>query len=178
MASAFALRKLSNSPLKFSQLMYELNRAESTAYVGNGDYRDGSSPPIEGKQGGSSFIATLTYAEADNIVSIFQSTDHSFPVIEGERIRSALKEGGSRKLSDLKCTDPHLYALILTVCASTLISLPHSYAISLGIVEKGGDLLGALLKIDEEAQEALNLSRKPTIELISCRALFQLKLAP
>lgn len=103
-----------------------------------------------------------------------------FIPVDDEAIWTAIEHAKTNVLEEIRKGNEDVYALILVLSASTLLLLPPTYAITLGLLTKS-DELGALIDAWEaeafSALDDLDLFSRPTLVGVQCLAIHQLSLA-
>lgn len=116
-------------------------------------------------------LTALTFAQAKLLLEHQLENDIFVRLVNYELVGGACDRGHAEALRDMQSTQPDIYALTLGLCTAALTSMPHSYAITLGIVEDADGLDRLINELDAEAQQTMSLIRKPTFELIQARHL-------
>lgn len=170
-------------PPALSQLVNELNRGEMHGFgetlfmkevcsMQSDDIDTVREPP-------------LTIQQATSLVELFVAGESfaflfDHPLVS-ETLRDAVAPGSGRAGNDplaiLRHPRADVYALIIRFCTTALVSIPHSYAITLGLVNSHNELPDVIFQLDREAQRALVTMKHPTFELLQALNLAALSLA-
>lgn len=123
----------------------------------------------------------LTLAQAKTLIELFFTGDMFTAMVDDELVLETLSRrllaNPTGILAELRADQPDLYALMAYLCASSLFVIPQTYAITLGLVERGDDVISFVKHLDAEAQRAIASLRKPTFITMQAHVLFQLNLA-
>jgi hypothetical protein len=124
---------------------------------------------------------TITCTPARKLVATYQEQGSRIVGwIDTVAVAKALDESRSNDIREIRYSKPHLYALISVVCASSLILLPATYTICMGLIDKSSELGSLLDRLEEDAFDALGqtMFAQPSIIGLQALAIYQLNLSP
>lgn len=126
-------------------------------------------------------LAALTCDQARHLFYAYrQETTRPIVPIDEEALWDAIDQTKSNLTSEIRKTQPDVYALLLVVCASMVILLPPTYSITLGLLSKSEEL-GLLMDVWEteafDALDELDMFSKPSLIGVQVMALYQLNLS-
>lgn len=123
----------------------------------------------------------LSLELAQTLSELFITAGHFSMLFDARLVQTTLHDALAAtpdgQLADMRRGKPDIFALILTFCASGLLSIPQTYAVALGIVKEGSELTPLMADWARQAQTALTLLKVPTFEYIQVRNLYSLNLA-
>ena len=140
-----------------------------------------SRPSVVSRQPLRKDLAALTCDQARHLFYAYrQETTRPIVPIDEEALWDAIDQTKSNRTSEIRKTQPDVYALLLVVCASMVILLPPTYSITLGLLSKSEEL-GLLMDAWEteafDALDELDMFSKPSLIGVQVMALYQLNLS-
>lgn len=100
--------------------------------------------------------------------------------IDTVTINEALDQAMTNDITEFRHSKPDLFALISIVCASSLILLPATYTICMGLIDKSADLGYLLDQMEANSFEALGdtMHTHPSLIGLQALAVYLINLSP
>lgn len=132
----------------------------------------------------ASFQKTVTVSctQARHLVESYQEQASRITSwLDTNAIYDALHQAKSEDIGEIRHSRPDLYALITVLCASSLVILPSTYTICMGLIGQSSELGSLLDRLEADASSALdqvNMFSHPTLIGLQALSIYQINLSP
>ena len=124
----------------------------------------------------------VTCTQARHLVESYQEQASRITSwLDTNAVYDALHQAKSDDISEIRHSKPDLFALISILCASSLVILPSTYTICMGLIGQSSELGSLLDRLEADASSALdqmNMFSHPTLIGLQALTVYQFSLSP